>query len=266
MQKKILISVDVEEFDIPEEYGQSLEMEQKLAVSRNGLLKTLELFNTLNIRATFFVTAYWAQQHPALLQQIAEKHEIASHAFYHDRFEEADLLHSRLTLEAICGKPVKGFRMPRLQPVSLTALQKAGYIYDASLNPTWLPGRYNNLHRPRQVFREAQLWIMPTSVTPVLRLPVFWLSVKNLPLWFSKTCIRRILRKGDHCSFYFHPWELEDLHTYQLPWYVKRVCGLQLENKLAALFTWLQKEGVFISHTDYLPAPTHAADAQAGKM
>ncbi len=83
---------------------------------------------------------------------------------YHDRFLERDPLHSRTVLERISRTPVKGFRMPRLQPVSMDALAQAGYTYDASLNPTWLPGRYNNRRRPRHVHLQENMWIMPTSV------------------------------------------------------------------------------------------------------
>lgn len=251
-KNSILISVDVEEFDIPEEYGHVVSKEEKLHVSYRGLLNTLALFDELNIRATFFITAYWAQQFPEVVKRIAAKHEIASHTFYHSSFREEDLLASRLELEKISDQRVLGFRMPRLQPVSLHALAHAGYLYDASLNPTWLPGRYNNRHMPRTVHRNGPLWVMPSSVTPVFRIPVFWLSVKNFPLWFTRSCISNILRHDDYFSFYFHPWELEDLSAYQLPWYVKRKCGEQLYERLYHLFNGLKKKGEFISHGDYL--------------
>ena len=250
--KKILISVDVEEFDIPQEYGQAVPFEEKLEVSRRGVLKTLALFDELEIKATFFITALWARYFPELVQRIAEKHEIASHAFYHDRFLERDLLHSRTELERISRMPVKGFRMPRLQPVSMDALAQAGYTYDASLNPTWLPGRYNNRHRPRHVHLQENMWIMPTSVTPGWRIPVFWLSLKNMPLWFTRHCTARILKKEDYFSFYFHPWELEDIGQYKLPLYVKGVSGKRLYRKMHAFLGWLKERGTFVSHSDYL--------------
>ncbi|RPD42215.1 polysaccharide deacetylase family protein [Chitinophaga barathri] len=250
--KQILISVDVEEFDIPQEYGQAVPFEEKLEVSRQGVLKTLALFDELEVRATFFITALWARYFPELVQRIAEKHEIASHAFYHDRFQEQDLLHSRTELERISRCTVKGFRMPRLQPVNMEALADAGYTYDASLNPTWLPGRYNNRQDPRHVHRQEGMWIMPSSVTPGLRLPVFWLSLKNMPLWFTRYCSGRILAKEDYFSFYFHPWELEDISAYKLPLYVKGVRGKRLYDKMYSFLSWLKERGTFVTHSDYL--------------
>ncbi len=216
--------------------------------------KTLALFDACNVQATFFITAFWAQHHPALVRKIAERHEIASHAFYHDRFDNADLLASRLELERISGKPVIGFRMPRLQPVDYSLLHAAGYMYDASVNPTWLPGRYDNRHVSRHVHDSGPLWVMPASVTPRMRLPIFWLSVKNMPLWFTRACAGSILRKEDYFSCYFHPWELEDISGYQLPFYVKRVNGRRLEEKMRRLLLWLGSKGTFVTHTGYLRA------------
>ena len=251
-KKSILISVDVEEFDIPEEYGQILAPEEKLHVSYRGVLKTLALFEELNIRATFFITAFWAKQFPELVQRIAARHEIASHAFYHSTFKESDLLSARLELEHLSGQSVQGFRMPRLQPVSMNALDHAGYLYDASLNPTWLPGRYNNRHLPRTLHRNGPMWVMPSSVTPLLRIPVFWLSVKNFPLWVTRNCVNSILRKDGYFSFYFHPWELEDMSLYKLPWYVKSRSGERMYERLYGMLSGLKGKGDFISHTDYL--------------
>ncbi|RAJ05076.1 uncharacterized protein DUF3473 [Chitinophaga skermanii] len=251
-QNKILISVDVEEFDIPEEYGQSLTLHEKMGVSYRGLMKTLALFEAHRVKATFFITAYWAQHYPNLVQQIARHHEIASHAFYHHSFNEEDLHNSRQELQLITGKPVYGFRMPRLKPFNTRALKKAGYTYDASINPTWLPGRYNNRHLPRTVYRNEDMLVVPSSVTPLTRYPIFWLSMKNMPLWVTKHAAKNVLQKDGYLSFYFHPWEMEDLSAYDLPSVVKRVSGTQMQKKMDQFLKFLGEEGNFSSHIDYL--------------
>jgi len=251
-KKRILISVDVEEFDIPEEFGQQVSLQEKLEVSRRGLMRTLQLFDKYEVRATFFITAYWAQHFPELVRQIAAKHEIASHAYYHSSFCEEDLEGSRLALQEISGRQVTGFRMPRLRPVSEDALVKAGYQYDSSVNPTWLPGRYNNWHVSRTIFRNDQLWIIPSSVSPLVRYPIFWLSVKNAPLWITRHFSRQILRKDPYLSFYFHPWELTDLANYQLPAYIRKVSGDKMCAKLEGFLSFLKTRGEFCTHADLL--------------
>jgi hypothetical protein len=253
-QKKILISVDVEEFDIPEEFGRQVPLQEKLEVSRQGLLTALQLFDKYNVRATFFITAYWAQHYPELIRRIATRHEVASHAYYHSSFSNPDLEASRLALQEISGQQVKGFRMPRLKEVDMGELRKAGYVYDSSVNPTWLPGRYNNWHIPRTMFQKEDLWIIPSSVSPTVRYPIFWLSVKNAPLWMTRHFSRRILQKDPYLSFYFHPWELTDLRSYGLPAYISRVSGERMCRKLEGFLSFLSKQGRFCAHADLLPS------------
>ena len=246
--------MDVEEFDIPEEFGGKVSPEEKLTVSHTGLLLALELFERHNVRATFFITAYWAQHYPQLVRKLAEKHEVASHLYYHSEFKLSHLESSRLVLEEICQKPVYGFRMPRLRPVDYVKLKEAGYLYDASLNPTWLPGRYNNFDKPRTPFLKDGMWIMPSSVSPVFRYPVFWLSVKNMPSFVTNHFSRTILKKDHLLSFYFHPWELSELQGYHLPAYVSRISGVKMYKKLDAFLGFLKEKGEFTTHREWLRA------------
>ncbi len=81
MNKSILLSFDIEEFDIPEEYGQPLEPEIKFEISNRGLSKIIALIEKLDITATFFVTANFALHNPVTIREISKHHEIASHGF-----------------------------------------------------------------------------------------------------------------------------------------------------------------------------------------
>lgn len=247
--------MDVEEFDIPEEFGRRVSLQDKLSVSHTGLLSALELFERHNVRATFFITAYWAQHYPKLVRKLAEKHEVASHLYYHSEFELSHLESSRLILEDICEKPVYGFRMPRLRPVDYVKLKEAGYLYDASLNPTWLPGRYNHLDKSRTPFLQVDgIWIIPSSVSPMLRYPVFWLSVKNMPAFVTRHFSRTILKKDHLLSFYFHPWELSDLKGYGLPDYISAISGTKMYEKMDQFLGFLKEQGQFTTHKDWLLA------------
>ena len=53
MNKSILLSFDIEEFDIPEEYGQPLTDEIKFEISSRGLSNIMALLDRLDITATF---------------------------------------------------------------------------------------------------------------------------------------------------------------------------------------------------------------------
>jgi peptidoglycan/xylan/chitin deacetylase (PgdA/CDA1 family) len=240
---RILLSFDIEEFDIAEEYGQTVDFATKIRVSSEGTEKILDLLAKYNLKATFFVTACFAENRPDLVQRIAAQHELASHGYYHSSFDDGDFLSSRLKLEEISGTQIKGFRMARMSEINTDAAQAAGYIYDSSLNPTWLPGRYNNLSSPRNLFKIKDLYIFPTSVTPILRFPLFWLSFKNLPLALYNFLALRALKTDGYLNVYFHPWEFCDLTAWQMPAYVKSKDNEVMLQRLERFIVAMQQKG-----------------------
>lgn len=250
---KILFSIDLEEFDMPEEQNQKLPLQTKLEVSMEGMHKLQELMNMHHVSCTVFSTAFWAQHYPDYIRTLSQQHEIASHTFYHEHFESEDLIKSRIVLSSITGKEVKGIRMPRMQAIDAATIAAAGYTYDSSLHPTWLPGHYNHFNRERTFYRQGNLWVLPASVTPMLRVPVFWLSLKNFPLRLYKHLCRTILKKDGYLVIYVHPWEFTDLSAYKLPSIVKGVDGNNLLTKLHHLFSFFSSEGcTFDTHEHFI--------------
>lgn len=247
MERYILLSFDVEEFDMPLEYGFPIVPEEQLMVGKRGLEAITPLLSDPDLETTLFTTAHFAMQYPERIRHFSQQHEIASHTFYHSRFEEADLAASRLQLEEICGKKVTGLRMPRMRQVSMEAVSAAGYTYDSSVNPTWLPGRYNNFHLPRTMYTDQGMRRIPASVSPLLRIPLFWLSFKNLPYPVYKALALQALQKDGYLCLYFHPWEFTDIADYGLPGYTKRLHGEPLLHRLERLVKDLKKEGIFKS-------------------
>jgi Polysaccharide deacetylase len=250
---KVLLSFDVEEFDVPEEYGQPLSDAEKFAVSLNGLEPVLALLDALEIRATFFTTACFALQHQPLIRAIAQRHEVASHGFYHSSFDVADLAKSKHALEAIIQGDIVGFRMARLQKVKDCAIAGAGYAYNSSMNPTYLPGRYNNFFQPRTAHYAHSLLNIPVSVTPMVRFPLFWLSFKNLPLPVYQAASWLTLRCDRYLSLYFHPWEFTDISAFQLPGYIKRHSGQPMLHRLERYLRWLKPQANFITYAEFQP-------------
>ncbi len=248
---KILLSFDLEEFDIPEEFGQKLNDEEKIKVTLSGLIPLLELLDKYNIKATFYTTAFFAERNTTLIKEISGKHEIASHGYYHSSFQSEDILKSKEVLEMITLLPVKGFRMARLMPVDKSLLVKAGYAYDSSVNPTFIPGRYNNLDKPRGPFNSDGLVNLPASVATIFRIPLFWISFKSFPLSLYETLAIKVLKKDRYLNIYFHPWEFADISGYKLPFYVKGTSGERLLGKFEKLLISLKECGEFISSTDY---------------
>jgi peptidoglycan/xylan/chitin deacetylase (PgdA/CDA1 family) len=253
-QGKILFSIDLEEFDIPEEYGQSLPLQTKLDVSLEGMKRLETLMDQHSVTSTIFTTAFWAQHHKAYVRALSDKHEIGSHTFYHNQFSKEDLAGSKAELMSITGKEISGIRMPLMQDIDVDDVAAAGYLYDSSLHPTWLPGRYNHLRSKRTVRKERGLWILPASVTPVARIPVFWLAFKNIPFHIYTRLCDSILKKDGYLVFYVHPWEFSDLSSYKtLPHLVKRKDAEALTLKLGKLFSYFTAKGyTFDTHLNFV--------------
>ena len=258
LNKTILLSFDIEEFDLPEEYGNSVSDESKFEISRLGTERILEVVNRQAVKATFFVTSNFAEKYPELIKNMVEAgHEVASHGVSHSTFEVSDLKKSRRVLEDLTGKKIVGFRMARLAPVEKSEISDATYRYESSLNPVFLPGRYNNFRSPLLPFKEdCGLLQYPISAVPGIRFPLFWLSFKNLPFKFYLLLAKYTLNKTDYFNMYSHPWEYNEeskSEKYGIPAYITKHAGIPMQTRLENLIIELKKVGTFDTFAESLP-------------
>jgi len=238
---------------MPFEYGKTLSFEEQLSISTVGTNKILDLLRENNVKVTFFCTANYAIHRPDIIKKMVDEgHEIASHGYYHSDFKPEHLLQSKKTLEEISNTPVTGFRMARMMPVDEQEISKAGYLYNSSLNPTWIPGRYNNLKRPRSWFFDHDVLQLPASVSSFLRFPLFWLTFHNVPLWMIKNMSAGALVQDGYLNLYFHPWEFTDLdqpEKFGFPKYVTRNSGDAFVNRITDFIKWAQSKGYTFART-----------------
>jgi len=249
----ILLSFDIEEFDMPYEYGKTLDFKEQLSISTEGTLAILEILKQTNVKATFYCTANYADHQPEVVLKIVEEgHEIASHGYYHSAFLPEHLLQSRMALEKLTDLPVKGYRMARMMPVDEEEIYKAGYKYNSSINPTWLPGRYNNLKKPRKWFFQEGVLQIPSSVTPLLRFPLFWLSFHNVPLFILQWMSAFTHYRDGYLNLYFHPWEftnLDNREKFGFPDYISKNTGEDFGSKIRFFIEWAQRKGYDFART-----------------
>ncbi len=250
--KKILITFDVEEFDLPLEHGINLPLAEQMAIAKEGLDNIEDILNGKTTWCTLFTTANFARMFPDEIRVLSKNHEIASHTFYHSSFNREDLLHSRQVLENIISKKVLGLRIPRMQKIASSWIREAGYIYDSSLNPTWIPGRYNNIKSSRTYYTDNGLTEIPASVSVNLRIPLFWLTFKNFPYAYYKRLALGALAKDGYLSLYFHPWEFADLSGFNIPSCIKKKSGTALLDKFNRLISDLKNEGEFSTIQSFL--------------
>ena len=152
---------------MPIEYGKSLPFDEQIRVSSEGTKIILDILLENKINTIFFSTVFFASNSTELIGRIIkEGHELGSHGYYHSGFKPEHLAQSKLEIERISGHTVKGFRMPRMMPIESKAIQEAGYEYNSSLNPIYLPGRYNNFFKPRTLFKANGFLKCPPPLRP----------------------------------------------------------------------------------------------------
>ena len=233
----ILLSFDTEEFDVPREHGVDFSLEQGMAVSKVGTCRILDILKQNGVRATFFCTGNFAEHAPEVMQRIiAEGHEVACHGVDHWQPKETDFARSKEIVERVTGLTVYGYRQPRMFPVVESEIKRVGYLYNSSLNPAFIPGRYMHLTEPRTWFMKDGVMQIPASVTPLIRFPLFWLALHNLP--------------------YFHPWEFFELKAhpeFKMPFIIKNHSGQQMCDRLDRLVKMLKARGhEFITYHEFV--------------
>ena len=242
----ILLSFDIEEFDMPFEYHKSISFDDQISISTAGTHHILDILEKHQIKATFFSTVVFAQNAKEVIFRIIKNgHELASHGYYHSKFEVAHLALSKITLENLSQQNINGYRMARMMPVDEFEIAKAGYQYNSSINPTWLPGRYNNLDKPRSYFKESGVWQLPASVSSLFRFPLFWLSFHNLPLNIYTFLAKKAIKKDGYLNVYFHPWEFTDItnqERFGFPSYVSKNSGLLMIKRMDSFITKMKKK------------------------
>ncbi len=241
----VLLSFDIEEFDMPLEYDGRIPFEKQISISQTGLERILNILKKHQIKATFFSTVVFAENSRSLIERLlSEGHELASHTWFHSEFEEKHLKESKDRLEKLFSTKVTGLRMPRMMPVSKNAVEEAGYSYNSSINPTFLPGRYNNLKVSRTYFKEGKVIQIPASVSPNFRIPLFWLSFHNFPLAFYKKLASDTLNKDRYLNIYFHPWEFAGIKdkAFKLPGFTVKNSGEDMVSRFDDFVSWLKNK------------------------
>ncbi len=240
--KYLLLTFDLEELVFPKENNIPFPEEDAFKISEEGLKKILRLLDNRKIKSTFFTTFEFAQKFPEQIRTIVRnRHELAFHGKFHKDYIQVEgqkmieeFKECKNNLEKKFKTKVSGFRAPRFGPVGFSVLEKCGFIYDSSVHPTILPFTKNSFADTKLKKYEKIIEICPSVSS--LRLPISWIFFRLLPLQYSISCTKDILRHSDYVMLYFHPWdfyELERIHFKGFYWKVyKKNSGKKLIDKI----------------------------------
>lgn len=191
-------------------------------------LRTLELLESHQIHATFFILGWVADQMPELVRQVADRgHEIANRGYYHRSIQELtpeefrqDLSRSREALERAAGQRVIGYRVADrwLGPSDLWALDvlaEEGYEYDSSIGPVlraFAAEPWRRFAHPH-LWGERLLWEFPISALALFgwMLPISGGNyLRQFPRWLMRRAVAHWNRTYTApLVLYFHVWELD---------------------------------------------------------
>lgn len=259
----VLLSFDTEEFDVPRESGVEWNtLTEGMEVSKYGTNCILDVLKERGVRATFYCTANFAEHAPEVMKRIVnEGHEVACHGCDHWEPKETDFEQSKIRVEKVLKDlglkqtETYGYRQPRMFAVNEKEIARMGYHYNSSLNPAFIPGKYMHLTTPRTWFMQDGVMQIPASVSPILRLPLFWLGLHNYPEWFYHMLVRRVLKHDGYFNTYFHPWEFYELKEhpeFKTLWIVRNHSGRQMAERLGRLIDVLKAEKhEFITYNEF---------------
>jgi len=238
---------------------------------RIAIPRMLEVFGSVGARATFFLIAEEAIQHPEVVRTIVESgHEVGCHSLTHRLpFDVSDperirreIGQAKALLEDLSGGPVVGFRAPSwgVNSELFSQLRTAGFRYDASSFPSWVlfalrwsvarrssggshmlrsSIKQGLLERPApHVVRHPSGWSMvevPVCTAPVTRLPYYHTMSFLLPPAVFRAIGGAARRRGGGATYIFHAVDFLDVEADRLDPRIGRHPGMnrRLDEKIA---------------------------------
>lgn len=227
-----ILTVDLEDWFVVENLKQKVRSDQwnhfqsRIEDTSHRLL---ELFDRHNVRATFFVLGWIAENYPHLINEIAAfGHEIACHSYSHTRvdvlgekaFREDTLRAIDVITQATGILPI-GYRAPSWSinssiPWAFEVLAELGFKYDSSIFPI-KHDIYGEPTAPRRIFRKKlesgrTIFEIPASTIKFFgrNMPVCGGGyLRHSPYWYTAKMLRKLNEEDQPAVVYIHPWELD---------------------------------------------------------
>ena len=190
-----------------------------------GTNRLLDFFDSLELKATFFVIGEVVEKYPTLVHEISKRgHEIGFHGYKHVPLSKlnkealaVELTYWKSCIEEITQKQVYGYRAPYFSLVYKTkwafeVISDAGYLYDSSVYPG-LTFNHCWLGAPTQPVKvkNTNLMMFPVPIFNYF-LPIAFSGggyLALLPKKFIKIGLKINYFLNKTGMIYVHPWQIE---------------------------------------------------------
>ena len=186
--------------------------------------RLMDILDSTNTKATFFIIGWVAKQYPALVRRIAARFQIGSHTMNHQlvwqqgaqAFRE-DVEESIKRLEDISGKKVECFRAPGFsiresEAWAFETLAEFGILYDSSVFPA------HHAHGGMPSYKGQGPAVICGNGFEVKEFPITYKTVMGKHLVFSGggyfrlfpyRRIRKWTQESPYLMSYIHPRDLD---------------------------------------------------------
>ena len=218
MKKTVCFSIDVEP-----DFAGLLPREQYCG--KNDLYKLGHIVKKYNLKLTAFATAKTLEENTDILETLQSmRAEIEQHSYSHQIGHHSKIKDIEKGIEIhrkILGTSPIGYRSPQgiITKQEAIFLEKMGIGFDASIFPTFFPGRFNRLNFPVVPFniKGSSLIEIPYGVVPRIRIPISLSYMQLLGLETFKFLFR-FFGLPNLIVYDFHTYELGKVTSYsQLP-------------------------------------------------
>lgn len=231
-----ILTIDVEEYFHPTEVQAFVDHSTWSALPSRiepEMRLVLDLLETHDVKATFFVLGWVAERHPNLVRSIVgQGHEVGCHSYAHRLVYDLSPAQFRQdTMRAVsaivdaCGVAPRAYRAPsysitRKSFWALETLVECGFTHDSSIYPV-AHDRYGIAGFERYAH------VLETPSGPITEVPIATVRLANgrvapiggggylrlLPYAYTAAGIRRTNREDRQpACIYFHPWEIDPHH------------------------------------------------------
>lgn len=192
--------------------------------------RTLDVFDRLGAKGTFFILGEVGRFYPDLVREIAGRgHEIGCHGYSHSDIDvlgpdgfARELEEGKRVLSALSPRPVVGYRAPNLllRDWQIPTLRAQGFEYDVSVctSRSLLGKDFGHDHVAVNPYRfrdrfsrpepDGDMVEIPLPVFPGLRLPAATgILTRVAGVTWTLLALKHALRTGD-VQYYFHPYAL----------------------------------------------------------
>lgn len=248
----VLLTFNIINIDAEAKNGVQISNEERLKITEDNTRAILRILEIHDIKASFFVEISITEKLQNLIKSISGRgHEIA---FYNKNSSLQEVEEAKKRTQDSLEKQVRGIRQKdyKLPQENLKLLE---FNYVSNIDNANILFPFKRLKRDTEIIEADGLSIVPESISPYSQLPYNDFIFQILPMEYYQNMVFETVKNDGFVLIYLNSWQFTDFKRYQfkIPFYRSLFSGKKMEDKLDALFTWINEKEMATSRMkDYI--------------